>query len=101
MMELIGPFATAMTPEFVTPMVVYLASEACTARGEIFATTGGRFARIFVGLADGWKGPRDVPATVEQVADHIGEISDTSRFTVPRHLVEEFVTLGAQIRAEQ
>lgn len=101
MMELIGPFATAMTPEFVTPMVVYLASEACTARGEIFATTGGRFARIFVGLADGWMGPRDVPATVEQVAENIGAISDTTNFTVPRHLVDEFKTLSEQIRAGQ
>lgn len=99
MMELIGPFSTAMTPEFVTPMVVYLASEACSARGEIFAATGGRFARIFVGLADGWMGPRDTPATVEQIAKNIGKISDTESFVIPKHLVDEFTRLSANIKS--
>lgn len=99
MMALVGPFAEAMGPEFVTPMVVYLASEACSTNGEIYAATGGRFARIFIGLTPGWIGPRAAPATVEQVASHIDEIRDLADFAVPSHLVEEFQLLAERIRA--
>lgn len=99
MMKLVGPFAEAMTPEFVTPMVTYLASEACSTTGEIYAATGGRFSRVFVGLTPGWVGPRDHPATAEQVATNIDEIRNLTGFAVPSHLVEEFQLLGDRIRA--
>ena len=42
------------SPTTVTPLACYLVSEACELTHEVFSVGGGRFARIFVGLAPGW-----------------------------------------------
>ncbi|TAL03186.1 MAG: SDR family NAD(P)-dependent oxidoreductase [Rhodospirillaceae bacterium] len=97
MNALVAPFLSALDPTFVTPIVVYLASEACHTTHDIYSATGGRIARIFVGLSEGWLGPRDKPATVEQIAARIDTIRDTSRFQVPGSLVDEFHILANQI----
>lgn len=39
--------ARAITPEAVTPMAVWLASEGCTANGEVLVAAGGRYRRGF------------------------------------------------------
>jgi hypothetical protein len=52
--QLLGPLAAALDPEFVTPLVTYLCSEKCELTHEIFDVGGGRYARIFVGMAKGW-----------------------------------------------
>lgn len=83
-------FATAMDPSFVTPLAVYLASEAAPAGNGIYSAVGGRYARIFLGVTRGWYGPRDTPASVEDVAAHIGEIEDRGHYTVPGCLIDEF-----------
>src|SRR5205807_8836822 len=61
------------SPEFITPLVVYLASETCTVTHQIFSASGGRFARVFVAATRGWYGPMDRPATAEEVRDHLPE----------------------------
>ena len=45
--NLLGPLAEALDPECVTPLVTYLASEACEQTHEIYDVGGGRYARIF------------------------------------------------------
>ena len=87
--ELMGDFAKVLDPEGVTPMVVYLCSEACTFTHEIFSAAGGRYARIFVGLTKGWYGGKDKLPTVEDVADHIDEIEDRSDYIVPNNSGDE------------
>ncbi len=57
--ELLGDFAKLLKPETVTPLVTFLASEACTFTHEAFSAAGGRYARVFVGLARGWYGGND------------------------------------------
>ena len=52
--ELLGDFANELDPELVTPMVAYLASEACTTTHGAFSAAGGRYARVFGGLGQGW-----------------------------------------------
>src|SRR5262249_13586721 len=52
--ELLGDHAALVEPDLVTPLVTYLCSEACEYTHEIFSAGGGRYARIFVGLAPGW-----------------------------------------------
>ena len=47
-------FLHAIEPELVVPMVVYLASRACELNHHSFSACAGRFARVFVGLGDGW-----------------------------------------------
>lgn len=95
-----APFASALDASFVTPIVVYLCSEACTTTHEIYSATGGRIARVFIGINAGWLGPRDRPASAEEVAEHITEIRDTTRFEIPADLVDEFRILGRQIAAQ-
>lgn len=67
-----------LSAEAVAPMVAYLASEVCEFTGSIFSAGGGRFARIVPASASGWWSG-DEPASVEEVAEHIGEITDLSK----------------------
>jgi NAD(P)-dependent dehydrogenase (short-subunit alcohol dehydrogenase family) len=96
--EAVAAFASRLDPQYVTPLVVYLCSETCASTHSIYSATGGRFARIFIGLCEGWIGPADRPATVEEVALHVEEIRDISHFRVPANLVDEFRFLTAQLQ---
>lgn len=66
-----------MSADAVAPMVVYLASEECDLSGAIFSAGGGRFARVVPVSAPGWWAPEGI-ASVEDVRDHLGAISDIS-----------------------
>ncbi|MBD8561820.1 SDR family NAD(P)-dependent oxidoreductase [Pseudomonas fluorescens] len=83
-------FSSAVSPEFVTALPVYLASEACSATHEIYSAVGGRYARVFIGVADGWIGPREQPATADDVAAHIDKIRDTTCYGIPSDLLDEY-----------
>src|SRR6516165_7988957 len=52
--ELLGPVADKLGPEFVTPVVTYLAHESCPVSGEVYSVGGGRVARVFVGVTPGF-----------------------------------------------
>ena len=91
-MDLLGDAAEALQPELVTPLVTFLASEACTFTHEIFSAAGGRYARIFVGLAKGWYGGKGHVPTVEDVLDNIDTIEDQTGYIVPESIADE---LGA------
>jgi NAD(P)-dependent dehydrogenase (short-subunit alcohol dehydrogenase family) len=73
-MELLGDFASQLEPELVTPLVTFLASEACDVTHEIFSAAGGRYARVFVGLAPGWYGGKGHVPTAEDVLDNLAQI---------------------------
>ncbi len=66
----------SMTPEANTGLGVYLASEACTSTHALFSACAGRIARVVIGVTPGWQGPRDVPATAEDIAAHMDRITD-------------------------
>jgi hypothetical protein len=91
-MDLLGDAAESLQPELVTPLVTFLASEACTFSHETFSAAGGRYARIFVGLAKGWYGGKGHVPTVEDVLDNIDEIEDQTGYIVPESIADE---LGA------
>jgi NAD(P)-dependent dehydrogenase (short-subunit alcohol dehydrogenase family) len=76
-------------PEFVTPIVVFLASEACDLTQRIYSAAGGRFARVFVGVTRGWYGPLDQPASAEDVAAHLSEIDDRREYQIPTTVFDE------------
>lgn len=84
-------------PEFVTPLVTYLSSETCDSTHSIYSAALGRYARVFLGVCPGWLGPRDVPASAEDIANHFDEISDTSGFAVLDCLMDEFELIARQI----
>ncbi|MFV9633472.1 SDR family NAD(P)-dependent oxidoreductase [Mycobacterium neumannii] len=82
-------FFTAIRPELVAPIVVYLASRACEFSHQNFSACAGRFARVFIGLGEGWLAPRDAQPTAEDVAEHLVEVAATEPFTVPGSIYEE------------
>lgn len=76
---LMAQVGNAMEPAFNAGLVVYLASEACTATHEIYSSCAGRVARVFVGVTEGWQGSRDSPASAEEIEQHIDQIRDPGR----------------------
>jgi len=78
------------TAPFVTPLVVYLASEDCPSTHGIYSAAFGRYARVFIAASDGWAGPRDTPASADDIAAHFSEISSQEKLCMPAHLVDEF-----------
>lgn len=89
----VAPFLDAIRPELVVPMVVFLASQACTFTHQSFSACAGRYARAFVGLGAGWMADRgDVP-TADDIAAHLTEIQATQPFTVPGSIVDEVAEL--------
>jgi hypothetical protein len=91
-MDLLGDAATALQPELVTPLVTFLASESCTFTHEVFSAAGGRYARIFVGLAPGWYGGKGHTPTAEDVLDNLDQIEKQEGYIVPTSIADE---LGA------
>ncbi len=92
------PYAQALTPEFVASTVVYLLSNACTTTHDMYSVLGGRIARVFVGTTAGWLGPRNEPATVEDVAAHIEQIRSPDRGVhIPSSLIDEMRIVNEQV----
>jgi NAD(P)-dependent dehydrogenase (short-subunit alcohol dehydrogenase family) len=86
--ELLGPLADRLDPEHVAPLVAWLCSSNCELTSEIISAGGGRFARVFIGLAQGWYGGID-PVSPEAVASHMESILDTGGFILPRTGMDE------------
>jgi NAD(P)-dependent dehydrogenase (short-subunit alcohol dehydrogenase family) len=88
------------TPPFVTPLVTYLVSEACRSTHAMYSASLGRYARAFIGVSDGWIGPRDAPPTADDIAAHFDEISSTKSFCIPDSLRDEFVEIIKLLREQ-
>ena len=82
-------FLHAIDPELVVPVVVFLASQACELTHQNYSACAGRYARVFVGLGDGWLAEPGSKPTADDVASHVGEISATEPFTVPSSIFDE------------
>jgi NAD(P)-dependent dehydrogenase (short-subunit alcohol dehydrogenase family) len=93
---LLGPLANFLLPEQVTPLTVFLASEACDLTHEIISVGGGRFARVFVGLCQGWNAGKGKAPSVEDVRDHLEQIMSPENFVIPTSIQEE---LGLVMKA--
>jgi len=91
--ELLGPVADKLAPEFVTPIVTYLAHESCPVTGEVYSVGGGRVARVFIGVTPGYTDPQLTP---ESVRDHFDQIRDETDYAIPANLNEE---MGLALKA--
>ena len=92
--ELLGPLADKLDPEFVTPLTLYLSSEDCEVSHEVYSVGGGRYARIFVGLTQGWT--TDKHPSVEEVAAHLEKARETEGYIIPGSIGDE-MRLFAQL----
>ena len=97
--ELLGPLAPLLDPETVTPLGVYLGSEACELTHEIFSVGGGRFARMFVGLTPGWVADGGKKVSAEDVQAHIEQIRDPEGYTIPNNISDELRILAKVLKA--
>jgi NAD(P)-dependent dehydrogenase (short-subunit alcohol dehydrogenase family) len=98
--KLLGPMADKLAPDCVTPLVVYLVSEQCELTHEIFDVGGGRYARIFIGMNQGWaKGPGQ-PATVEEIAAHMDEIRNLDAYIIPNGIGDEMKMVANLMKAK-
>ena len=93
--ELLGPLAPKLDPRLVAPVAAWLVSEDCPVSGEIYSAGGGRVARFFVGLTEGYANPA---LTLEDVRDHVGQIRDETGYSVPAGVAEEIASLVERLR---
>ena len=84
--DLLGDLGQKLQPEFVSPLVTYLAHESCEASGRLFSVGGGRVAEVFIGECDGYTSSSLSP---EEVRDNWGQITDREGYTVPAHMGDE------------
>lgn len=95
-LEEIG-FLNVIKPELVVPIVVYLASRACELSHQNYSACAGRFARVFVGLGQGWFAEPGSDPTADDIGAHLTEMSTTEPFTVPGSIFEEVFAVAAQL----
>jgi NAD(P)-dependent dehydrogenase (short-subunit alcohol dehydrogenase family) len=96
---LLGPMAEHLDPSYVTPLVTFLASEQCDLTHETFDVGGGRYARIFVGLAKGWTAPKDTVPAAEDIQKNLGQIRDEEGYTVPLSIADEMKATMEALKA--
>ena len=97
--ELLGDFADYLAPELVTPMVAYLSSEACMTTHGAYSAAGGRYARVFWGLAQGWYAGQGATPTAEDVAAHLAEIEEQAGYLVPTSTTDEILHLAERFKS--
>ena len=97
--QLLGGLADALDPNFVTPLVAYLCSEQCELTHEIFDIGGGRYARIFVGLGQGWVAPKGSIPSPEEIAANLDAIRNTEGFTIPDSIADETQAIVEALKA--
>ena len=83
--------ADRLGPEFVTPLVCYLAHEECASSGQAYSVAGGRVARVFVAEGPGWV--KQAGLTAEDVRDAWEQINAERPQIVPADVVEQTAAL--------
>ncbi len=89
-----------LDPECVMPMVVYLSSESCSVSHEVFSAGGGRFARMFVGLAPGWIKGAGAVATAEEIEANLDQIREPEGYIIPGSIADEMKLLVPIMKGE-
>jgi len=84
--SIMGALGDKLDPALVTPLVTYLASDACEATGRIFSVGGGRVAEVFIGET---KGYHHADLSPEDVRDNWATITDQTGYAVPMNLGDE------------
>jgi NAD(P)-dependent dehydrogenase (short-subunit alcohol dehydrogenase family) len=92
-----SPFLSALDPELVVPIVVFLASRACAFSHRNYSAGAGRYARVFIGLGKGWVSRPGSRPSADDLAAHLDEVSATEPFSVPASIFDEVATLCAQV----
>jgi hypothetical protein len=81
----------------VVPLVVFLASRACELTHHNFSACAGRFARVFLGLGDGWLADPGSDPTADDLAAHLTEMTATEPYTVPMSIFDEVAGIATRL----
>ena len=84
--QLTQMFTQTLDPALVSPAVAFLAHENCPVSGELYTAGGGQVSRWFIGRT---KGYFNRGLTLEDVAEHFGEIRDEAGYSVMNDPAEE------------
>jgi NAD(P)-dependent dehydrogenase (short-subunit alcohol dehydrogenase family) len=84
-----------LDPDLVVPMVVFLASGACTVTHQNYSAAAGRYARVFAGVGPGWLSEAGSKPVAEDIEAHFAEVSATTPFYVPSHSGDEVAEYAA------
>ena len=96
--ELFGEeFGKLFKVEQVTPLVVYLASEACETTHEIFSAGAGRYARIGINTHVGYVNP---DATADDISENIEDIRTIKDGIYPMNNADELVIIQKALQGE-
>jgi NAD(P)-dependent dehydrogenase (short-subunit alcohol dehydrogenase family) len=89
-------FYDAIRPELITPLVVYLASRACTLTHRAIAANAGRYSRVFAGYGEGWLSESGSTPVAEDLAARVAQLGTTDGFFVPESSVDETLAVCRQ-----
>ncbi len=92
LLALPGGGGERLDPAWVSPLVVHLASEACTATHGVFSACSGRYSRVMIGTGTGWVAPSRPEA--EDIARHWQSICEPTGLSEPHSVYDE--ALGAR-----
>jgi NAD(P)-dependent dehydrogenase (short-subunit alcohol dehydrogenase family) len=95
--DVLANLRSRLEPEFVMPLVVYLASSANGQTGCVFSAGAGRYARAIVGVPRGWACPGPDAPSVEEIAAHWGDIDTWSDLDEPESTVDELLLIARQL----
>lgn len=92
----------AVMPRFeaegVAPLAVLLASRECPVSGEMYSAVAGRYARVFLGVTQGWIAPNG-EMKAENILENLDTVRDTGSFIVPTITFDEFSDAAMRIAA--
>lgn len=96
--DLLGPLAENVKAECVTPLVTYLCSEQCEETHSIYSVGGGRFARIFIGMGEGYFAGVGATPSAEEIASNWAQIHSDANYTIPDSIAAEMQALMAAFK---
>lgn len=91
---LLGDRAELLAPEYVAPVMAYLAHRDCTVSGQVFSVGGGHVSAVILSVTRGITEPG---LTAECVRDRLSEVMDATDAFVPKHLGDELKVLIQRI----
>jgi NAD(P)-dependent dehydrogenase (short-subunit alcohol dehydrogenase family) len=97
--QAISVLSKTLVPEFVTPLALFLCSDACQCTHSIFSAIGGCYYQTFLGSTKGWLAPESLPPSLADIASHFGEIQDRHGHMVPANFGEEIISIANARRA--
>jgi len=99
--ELMGELSKLIDPEQVTPLVTYLCSEACDTTHSIYSVGGGKFSRMFIGVAPGYFAGQGSTPTAEEIQANWDTINSDEGYVIPDGIGHEITSLLAAFKESE